>query len=243
MITIPTSCPSCQSKLVRVKDQLFCRSTTCPAKNSKIVENYAKKVKIKGLGPAAIAKLELETISDIYELTEEILVDILGKNGEKVYKEIQNKTSIPLPLFLGSVSIPLLGQATAKKITTTIENITLDSLSKDGVGAKASEYLLNWLASNDIPYGITFKEEIVPTNTFTTGITICISGRIPGYTKASLETYLQEHGILVSSGVTKGTDYLLSQTNTSAKAQKAIKQNIKIINLDELKEIVNEYTT
>ena len=44
----PTQCPSCDSVLEWVNDQLFCRNGSCPAQNSKAVEHFAKTIKIKG---------------------------------------------------------------------------------------------------------------------------------------------------------------------------------------------------
>ncbi len=237
MISIPAECPSCNSRLQRVKDQLFCRSKMCPAQKSKVVEKYASKVKIKGLGPAAIEKLGITTISEIYELNRDYLEEIIGKNGLKIYKEIQNKKSIELALFLGSASIPLMGYTTAKKITTTIDNITKESLDKDGIGNKASESLLKWLSENNIPAGVTFSQPEV-TEPSITSFTVCISGRTPGFTKGTLAEYLKKYNIKVVSSVTVNIDYLISQEQTSAKAQKAIKLNKKIITIDELKEIL-----
>lgn len=234
MIDIPNTCPSCQSDLERVKDQLFCRNTNCKTQQAKVVEKYANKVKIKGLGPVAVKKLGLVSVADIYDLTEEILEEVLGKNGIKVYQEIQKKKSISLDLFLGSNSIPLVGQTTAKKITTDIDSITMESLAKDGLGTKASENLVAWLASNSIPPQIEFQKAIVekPLEAL---ITICISGKTPGYTKASLSDYLKDYKVKVVTGVTKDIDYLISQEQTSAKAQKAIKLNKTILTFEEFK--------
>lgn len=234
MITVPTECPSCNSTLERVKDQLFCRSIICPAKNSKVVEKYANKVKIKGLGPAAVKKLGLETIGDIYDLGEERLEKVLGKNGLKVYSEIQKKKNIELALFLGSASIPLMGYTTAKKITTSIDDISQQSLAKDGIGNKASESLLKWLQRNQIPDQISFKEVIVPESSEAL-FTVCISGRTPGFTKTTLEELLKTYNVKVVNSVNKDIDYLISQESKSAKAQKAIILNIEIITIDELK--------
>ena len=68
-IEIPTTCPSCESKLERVKDQLFCRNPNCGETQLKKVVNYAKVMKIKGLGEKTVEKLDLRSISDIYSLT------------------------------------------------------------------------------------------------------------------------------------------------------------------------------
>lgn len=236
MIDIPSTCPSCNSNLVRIKDQLFCINDDCVAKNSKVVEKYAKAMKIKGLGPVAITKLGLSTVNDIYELTEEILENTLGKNGNKIFLEINNKTKIKLADFLGASSIPLVGRTTAQKITTDINDITKQNLMKDGFGDKASNNLVEWLEDIIIPPEITFiKESPKPE---LTGLKVCISGKILGYTKSTLATYLANYNISVVSGVTKDIDYLISEETKSAKAQKAIKLNIEIISIDKLKGII-----
>jgi len=154
------------------------------------------------------------------------------KNGIKVYQEIQKKTSISLDLFLGSASIPLVGQTTAKKITTDIDSITKESLMKDGIGDKASSNLIEWLKINTIPEQIKFIEQEKPKET---SITICVSGRIKNYTKASLAVFLEDYGIKIVGNVTKEIDYLISQEQTSAKAQKAIKLNKIILTFEEFK--------
>lgn len=236
MINIPTHCPSCNSTLERVNDQLFCKNNSCSAKNSKIVENFASKVKIKGLGPKAIEKLGLETVADIYDLSEHFLVDMLGVNGKKIYAEIQAKRELPLSLFLGSMSIPLIGVNTAKKISTTIDNISKDSLIKDGLGQKASNNLIEWLNTNYIPKQIQLKNE--DESHFTTkGLKVCISGKFGNTTKDCLTKELNNIGVTVSNSVTKDTNYLLCANETSAKALKAKQYNIEIVKtLDELKE-------
>ena len=233
MITIPKLCPTCDYTLIRIKDQLFCRNSDCSAKNSKIVEKYANKIRIKGLGPVAIEKLGLLTVNDIYELTEQFLEDTIGKNGLKIFLEIQKKTKIKLSEFLGASSILLFGKTTAEKISTDLKDITKISLMKDGIGDKASTNLIEWLKHNKIPTQITFIKEV--EKPILSGLKVCISGKTSGYTKATLAQYLAEYNISVVNTVTKDIDYLISQENTSAKAQKAIKLNIEIINIDELK--------
>ena len=88
----PTNCPSCDSKLVWKKDQLFCVNSTCPAQQSKQVEHFVKVMKIKGLGPATIKKLGLTSISDIYinDLSEEKS----DKVREKLEAEINKSLSV-----------------------------------------------------------------------------------------------------------------------------------------------------
>ena len=55
----PTNCPSCNDELVWEKDQLFCHNTKCSGKTSKKIEHFASTLKIKGLGPRTVDKLQL----------------------------------------------------------------------------------------------------------------------------------------------------------------------------------------
>ena len=88
-IEIPDVCPSCGTSLKLKNDQLFCNNDSCPAKNSKIVEGFAKTLRIKGLGPKTIEKLNLEYIDDIYMLTEERIKEKLG--SEKIAEKLINE--------------------------------------------------------------------------------------------------------------------------------------------------------
>ena len=65
----PTDCPACGSTLELVNEQLFCRNTKCPAQWDKKLEGFASTLKIKGLGPATISKLGVESLPELYELT------------------------------------------------------------------------------------------------------------------------------------------------------------------------------
>ena len=77
-IAIPTECPSCNSSLKLVKDILYCYNDHCPAKWDKRVEGFAKHLKIKGLGPSTIQKLELQDFHDIYSLEEPVICSLLN---------------------------------------------------------------------------------------------------------------------------------------------------------------------
>ena len=91
-ITVPSTCPSCGSKLELSFPLLYCRNPSCGDQSSKKIEHFAKTLKIKGLGPAAINSLVLESINDIYAITKHEIIDLLGsqKLGEKLFTEIEN---------------------------------------------------------------------------------------------------------------------------------------------------------
>ena len=88
-IQAPTNCPSCNSVLEWVNHILYCRNTLCGSQSSKKIEHFAKTLKIKGLGPAAVEKLQLEVVDEIYTLSEAEIAERLGsqKLAEKLYVE------------------------------------------------------------------------------------------------------------------------------------------------------------
>ena len=65
-IVVPNVCPCCGHTLEWSNQLLYCYNPDCEAQSSKKIEHFAKTLKIKGLGPATIKSLLLESVSDIY---------------------------------------------------------------------------------------------------------------------------------------------------------------------------------
>jgi len=242
-IEIPTNCPICGSKLEMVNDQLFCRSSTCSAKSLKTILHYVKTMKIMGLGEKTLEKLDIESIPELYTYDKEHLISILGeKIGTKLYAEIQNSTTTTLSKFLNGMGITLIGKTASGKIDSvvaTIEEITPEVCKKAGLGAKATDNLVNWVNNQYINYKdmpIKF-EESEPT---TSGLAVCISGKVPGYTKAKIKEMLLDFNVTVKDSVTKDLDYLISNESGTTKVKKAEQYNITILSFDNFMEKINE---
>ena len=240
----PTQCPSCDTVLEWVNDQLFCRNRACPAQNSKAVEHFAKTIKIKGLGPAAISKLQLECPSEIYSYNEDQLASTLGseKVALKLYAEIENSVSAPLELLLPAFGIPLIGNTATRKLSETVKTIheiTADTCQRAGLGPKATENLMDWMEIQ-APYFF----EVMPdfswafsdkTQVANKGV-VCISGRLKSFkTKADATEALSAAGYEVKSSLTKQVTHLINEGGQeSAKTKQARNTGITIVtNLSE----------
>lgn len=238
-IEIITHCPSCQSKLDRVQNQLFCRNPQCGDKQKKVIQGYAQKVKLKGLGPASIEKLGLTSIQDIYELDEETVIGIIGeKLGIKLMREIRKAKSMSLGTFLSANAIYLIGSSAAKKIDSISNDpneLTYDKLKESGLGDKASQSLIKWLEEEYIELPITFIE-MEQEQEKATKMKVCISGKLVGYTKAEATEKLKQYGIEVVSTVNASDGLLVGAYKAkTAKHLQAEKQNKLIYNsVDEL---------
>lgn len=234
-ITAPSTCPSCGYKLELSFPLLYCRSSSCGDQSSKKIEHFAKTLKIKGLGPAAITSLALESINDIYAISEYEIVNLLGsqKLGEKLFIEIENSTKAPLNILLAAFSIRLIGKTASEKLSAvceSIHDINEDSCAKAGLGPKATESLLGWIEEEypllELPHSFAFESPKVRT-----GGVVCISGKLKSFkTKAQATEALEQHGYTVKSSVTKDVTILVNESGVeSQKTTKARESGVTIV--------------
>ena len=235
-ITAPSTCPSCGSKLELSFPLLYCRNPSCGDQSSKKIEHFAKTLKIKGLGPAAINSLVLESINDIYAISEYEIVNLLGsqKLGEKLFTEIENSAKAPLNILLAAFSIRLIGKTASEKLSAvceSIHDINEDSCAVAGLGPKASESLLEWIEEEYpllyLPHSFVFDK---PVSRVSTGV-VCISGKLKSFkTKAQATEALEQHGYTVKSSVTKDVTILVNESGVeSQKTTKARESGVTIV--------------
>ena len=246
-IEIPEVCPSCGTSLELVNDQLFCNNTSCPAKNSKIVEGFAKTLRIKGLGPKTIEKLDLEYIEDIYMQTEERIKTRLGseKIASKLINEIELSKNANLQELLPAFAIPLFGSTASQKLCNTIshiEELTEKRCSEAGLGPKVTTNIRSWYNKEyknrykRLPF--TWKADIfegIPIVDINE--VVCISGRLKSYrTKADAKKVLEKFGFRVKDTLTKDVTILVNESGIeSSKTKSAESKGIRIVtNLTQL---------
>ena len=234
----PIFCPSCGSTLEWSNDLLYCRSDSCASKVQKRIEHFVKTLKIKGLGPVAISKLGLSSISDIYVLTQVEIATALSSErlAEKLVAEIENSTKAPLNLLLPAFSISLVGKSASEKLSKTCKTITDirdETCRSAGLGPKATENLLDWLDTDfplleDLPFSFKFIQRTQPASVL--GI-VCITGKLKSYkTKAEATEALRKSGYEVKSSLTKAVTILVNESGIeSAKTKRARDTGITIV--------------
>ena len=237
-IEAPIICPSCSSVLESVNYLLYCRNASCGVKVSKLVEHFASTLKIKGLGPAAVHKLDIHSLEEIYELTMEDMCDALGsvKLGEKLYNEVLNSRNAPLNVLLPAFSIPLIGKVASEKLSKVcndIEEIDYDLCRTAGLGEKAATNLSKWMDEEFYQVSLlpfSFKFSKTSTAPVSKGI-VCITGKLLSYkTKALAHDTLQKLGYGVKPSLTKDVTILINESGVeSAKTKKARNSGVQII--------------
>jgi len=242
----PKNCPSCMTELEWVKDQLYCNNSTCPGKTSKKIEHFASTLKIKGLGPRTVQKLQISDLHDLYELPLEIMIEALQseKLAVKLHREIENSKLVELVDLLPAFSIKLIGRTASAKICSKIKNIldiNEETCAEAGLGPTATNNLLDWLIEeftdgyDRLPFRwqqLTKLKEKSADN----GV-VCITGKLKSFkTKAAATQYLETKGYLVKSSLTKDVTILVNESGIeSAKTQAARDKGVLIItNLKEI---------
>jgi DNA ligase (NAD+) len=234
------------SDLVWEKDQIFCHNTQCGGKTTKKIEHFASTLKIKGLGPRTVEKLQISDLYDLYELPLEIMIEALQseKLAVKLHREIQSSKATDLVDLLPAFSIKLIGRSASSKICSVISNmseLSEETCKEAGLGQVATEHLLDWYYEEFIDgyERLPFKwAQILKVSkpTETTGV-VCISGKLKSYkTKAQATEYLEKLGYLVKSSLTKDVNILVNESGIeSAKTQTARERGVIIItNLNEI---------
>jgi len=242
----PTNCPACMLDLVWEKDQLFCHNATCSGKTSKKIEHFASTLKIKGLGPRTVQKLQITDLHDMYELPLEIMIEALQseKLAVKLYREIENSKQVDLVDLLPAFSIKLIGRSASAKICSKVKSIldiNEETCADAGLGPAATNNLLDWLIEeftdgyDRLPFRwqqLTKLKEKSADN----GV-VCITGKLKSFkTKAAATQYLETKGYLVKSSLTKDVTILVNESGIeSAKTQAARDKGVLIItNLKEI---------
>ena len=240
VITIPTECPSCSSSLKLVKDILYCLNDHCPAKWDKKVEGFAKHLKIKGLGPSTIQKLQIQDFHDLYSLSRDEISDCLNseKIADKLYLEIQKSTESGLEELLPAFGIPLVGRSVASKLCAVVDNISSiswDSCHRAGLGPKASQNIIDWINNefypneyDQLPFSYKTKEKSVKIES--KGV-VCITGKLKSYpNKSAAQEVLEKLGYTVKGTVTNAVTVLVNESGIeSAKTTNARAKGVRII--------------
>ena len=251
----PTHCPSCDSELEEVNFQLFCRNTVCGAKNYKMVENFCKVMKYKGLGPETIIKANLTTIEEVLKLItddSQLRVAVGDKITDKVVEIIsQSRTSASLSQIIQALSIPLIGKVAADKIAKaagTIGAFTTFTMPADainwGLTEKILENLQEWWYHNGelcglLPQVFSIKETKEVEQKEHKGV-VCITGKLSNFkVKQEGYDYALSLGFKVVESYNKTVTHLINESGNETSTTLKAKQNNTIVlnNIFELEEV------
>lgn len=254
----PMICPECGQSVIVSGEYLQCSNVaTCPAQVSGRIINWIKELNILEWGTSLIDRLvesgKVSTVADLYKLTLEDLASIerMGKKSAKnCYDILWANAEIPLELFLGGLSIPLIGQSTVKAIMSAGFNdlesflnaklIHFENVS--GVGPTKALSLYDGLRNNKrlindiLSSGVKIKAKTIGK---LTNKSICFTGAMVNK-RPVLEKMAADAGADVKSTVSKGLSILViaDPNSTSSKAVNARKLGTTLISEEEFIQMI-----
>lgn len=251
--SVPSKCPSCDLPVVVEEIRLVCTNPQCPDKIKDEILNFIKKIGIDDLSSKRLEEfIRLGLVKDIpslYELTVEQLLTVdkvKDKLANKIINSIENSKKADLVTFLASLGlsggaynkcekIVLNGYDTIDKILKlkAVELEQIDSFAETSAKSlvdsiQAKKPMIEKLRS----YGFKLEPEVATQSSGEiSGVKFCITGTL-SMKRSELEKLVKQHGGQVQTGVSKDTNYLLTNDteSSSSKFKKAIALSTPIIN-------------
>lgn len=264
---IPSTCPSCGSELVHLRDEvaLRCINPKCPSQLYEQINHFASRnaMNIDGLGPKIINQLfEKKLVNDVaslYTLKFEDLIE-LEKFGEKsannLLDSINQSKNNSLERLIFGLGIRNVGTKAARLIAehfNVIDNVIdagVDEIeSIDSIGQIIAESVcayFNKMTSKDLidelkNNGVNLKYLGSNNNQIVDNYfnqkTVVITGKLIDMTRNEISDWLINHGANVTSTVSKKTDFLIAGKDAGSKLSKA--KDLSIPVWDE-NEFINE---
>lgn len=265
------TCPVCGTALVRVEGEA---AWTCPNKYycrpqiTGRIEHFVSRhaMDIDGIGEEVAEQLYaarlVETVADIYDLTEHDLVT-LERFGERSAKRIlagvEASKSVPFERVVYALSIPFVGETVAKKLAQAVKNIdnlmamTGEQLAMiPEIGPKIAESIVQFFK---VPINrviverlriaglrMQVEEKIVELKSnVLEGKSIIISGVFDYHSRDEYKQIIEQHGGKNVGSISAKTDYVLAGAKMGpAKLEKAKKLGIEIISETDFLKIIGE---
>jgi DNA ligase (NAD+) len=266
---MPQYCPICNSQVIRIDGEAAQRCTgqlKCEAQAKQAISHYVsrKAMNIEGLGAKIIdhffEKGMIKNISDIYQLDYEEIQKMEGfgeKSAENLKDAIELSKNTTLAKFIYALGIRNVGEATSKDIVKklgTLDNVMKasidDFLEINDVGPVVAQSLHQFfqedenkvIINNIIEFGVKWDDQAqnVTNDQKLNQQTFVVTGTLENFSRDEIKELIENNGGKVSGSVSKKTSYVIIGDNPGSKADKAAELGVKIINEEQLMELLND---
>ncbi len=233
-IVFPSNCPLCESKLVRPEGEArwYCKNKSCSGTAKERLYHFVSKkgFDIEGLGEKAVAKLFDEGVvsnpSEFFTLREGDLMPLerfADKSAKNIIESIENRKRISLSKLLQAISIPNVGEETARllsfyfKSLESIYRASLEDLSSiPDIGPVTAKNIYSFFQDKKNrkmieeikDSGVEIEEE--ERGSDLQNKTFVITGSLESLKREEAEEKIFLKGGKVSSSVSLKTNYLVA---------------------------------
>lgn len=265
-INIPKNCPSCNSTLYKLENQvaLRCGNNKCIEKVKRRIEYFVSRdaLNIQGLGEKIVEQLIsekfIEDVLDLFDLEnskDEIVK--LNKMGEKkvnnLLQSIEESKKTSFDKVFYALGIEYVGKSTAKLLVKKFNNIDNilnanleDFTSIDGIGEKVANSIFEYFKKEEnlilinklkeIGFILEYEEETLEINEFLFGKKFLATGKLNNFSRNEIKEFIIKGGGNYLSSISSNLDYLIVGNKESTKVNKARDMGIEILTEEEFLE-------
>jgi DNA ligase (NAD+) len=260
-IHFPTHCPVCGDALYKPEDEAVwrCTNMSCKAQVLERIIHFTSKdsMDIRGLGEANIRKFYelgwLRDVPSIYTLPYDEIRKLDGygeKSVTNLAEAIEKSKDQPLHRLITALGIRYVGETTAKALARHTDHLMkLAQYSREqlqdiqDVGVKVAESIYQFFRNKDNllmlekleTLGLTLKsKEEAPSSGNLAGKSFLFTGTLQRMKRSEAETWVEQNGGSILSGVSSKLDYLVVGEDAGSKLEKARKiPGIRILDEEE----------
>lgn len=268
-VTFVSHCPACGTPLLRVEGEAawVCPNKYgCPPQIAGRIAHFVsrKAMNIDGIGDETVDQLIaaglLKNIADLYDLKADQLMGLerfAVKSTIKLIEGIKDSKNIPFERVLFALSVPGIGEISAKKLARAVKNIDnlismpLEQLTAiedigSGLAANIKEYfddennkaIIERLRSAGLQFEIA-QDTNTETSDKLAGKTIVISGTFSQHSRDEYKAIIEQNGGKNAGSISKKTSFILAGENMGpAKAEKANSLGIPLISEDDFLQMI-----
>lgn len=264
-------CPACGTPLVRVEGEAawICPdSDGCPPQIIGRIEHFVgrRMMNIDGIGAETAAALYAAGLvrcpADLYDLTTKDLLRLEGfgpRSAERAVEGIAASTAVPFERVLFALSIPFVGETTARKIARTAGSIdrlacmsAIELTGIEDVGPRIAESIIAYFADPanrhsierlrraGVQLAVSDSAAAEQSDTLA-GKSFVISGVFVRHSRDEYKHLIELNGGKNVSSISKKTDFVLAGDNMGpAKLEKARLLGIPIIDEDRFLSMIGQ---
>lgn len=266
---MPTECPVCGSKVVRLEGEAVSRCTGglyCPAQRREAIKHFVSRraMDVEGIGDKLVEQLDqlgmIKDVSDLYHLKAEAIAGIerMGeKSADNLIKGLERSKKTTLSRFLFALGIRQVGETTAQTLARHFGSLEAlmqadeEALIKvPDVGPVVAQSIVSFFKEKHnrdvvkklIKAGISWPREKIPSAKTQTlkDKTFVLTGTLPNMSRNEAKEKLLRLGAKVSGSVSKKTDYVVVGADPGSKADKAEELGITMIDEEQLLKLIGE---
>lgn len=252
---MPTTCPVCSSRVVRIEGEAAtrCVNSSCPAQVKERIRHFAAKAAfdIDGLGrklvDQLVAKGLIGSCSDIFYLNRETLcgLDRMGeKSADNLLAAIERSKRVSLPRFLFGLGIRHVGEHAARVLAERFQDLnqvaaadidTLEAIEAIGpVAARSVVEFFKTKENQEIIYrlmagGVEILQTAAPLTGRLEDKVFVLTGTLEGCSRSEAKKRIEAAGGRVVNAVSRKTDYLVAGAAPGSKLERARNLEVAVI--------------